>query len=329
MDGRVRATSRQTRFLPLPLVALILLSGCAGLAPTPQRERVMLRTTNSTRYYAVRGTTTAAIFDDIDRNGLFDGKARRAVGLTSAEWNMDWKGAEPRPGVCSPESMTIVLDLVVTLPEHRRLNDLSSDITTNWRRFVAGVAAHEQRHVDIYLSGAKRMKTLMEAILTKTATCSELGKMIRGLWVSQQAEIEKAQDQFHVEDEAKSRDDRKPLQAQIDGNQVRLTAINAEIRGLDQTLEALTRRHDATQTELNGVKAALAKSGAAPPSCSQSGQVSRIQALCRQYSGLVAANNALVEQYNGTVSRRNAVADERNRVVAATNNLIEALNWTR
>jgi hypothetical protein len=49
---------------------LIVLWGCAGL--TPQREWVRLKTSSSTRYYSVRGTTTGAIFDDIERNGLVD-----------------------------------------------------------------------------------------------------------------------------------------------------------------------------------------------------------------------------------------------------------------
>ena len=83
---------------------LIVLWGCAGLSPTPQREStglpptpqrewVILKVSSSTQYYAVRGTTAGAIFDAIERNGLFDNKDRRAVGLTAAEWSVDWKEA--------------------------------------------------------------------------------------------------------------------------------------------------------------------------------------------------------------------------------------------
>jgi len=322
-------TRRVAVCLPLPLVVLIVLSGCAGRSSGPERERVTLKTTSATRYYAIRGTTTTAIFDEIDHNGLLDTKSRRAVGLTSADWNMDWKGLESDRGVCRPESMTITLTLVVTLPQHARSNDLPRDINSNWRRFAASVAAHEQHHVDIYLAGARRIKSRMESVLTKTTSCAELGKTIRTVWIGEQADIEKAQDQFHVEDDAKSRDDRKPLQAQIDSNQARLSVIDAEIKGLDQTLAAIKRRHAATQTELGAIKAEMAKSGAAPPSCSQSGVARRFQALCQQYSGLVTAYNALVEQHNGVVSRREILTEEHNRIVATTNTLIEVLNWTR
>jgi len=119
------------------------------------------------------------------------------------------------------------------------------------------------------------------------------------------------------------------LQAQIDINQARLSALTAEMRTLDQSLAVLKRRHDTTQAELNAIQAEMGKAGASPPSCSQPDVTRRIQALCQQYNGRVAAYNALVEQHNGIVSRRGQLADEHDRVVATTNTLIEALNWTR
>jgi predicted secreted Zn-dependent protease len=320
---------RRTRFLPLPVFVLSVFWGCAGLLPTPQREWVILKTSSSTQYYAVRGTTTDAIFLDIERNGLFDTMARRAVGLTSAEWSIDWKGIETHPSFCSPESMTIALGLVVTLPQHDHLSDLSQEIRTNWQRFTARISAHEKRHVDIYLNGAKTMKTRMEAIRAKSISCPELENAIRSIWASQKNETERAQDEFHREDAAKIQNDRKPLLVQIDINQTRLTAINSEIRSLDRTLDDLKRRRDTTQAEMDAVKTEMAKSGVSPPNCSQSRLTSRIQALCQQYNALIAAYNALVEQSNGAVSRRNSLADEHNRVVAVINGFIEDLNWTR
>jgi predicted secreted Zn-dependent protease len=290
----------------------------------------MLKTSSSIQYYSVRGTTTGVIFHDIERNGLFDSKARRAVGLTSAEWSFDWKGIEEtHPTSCSPESMTIVLNLVVTLPQHDQLNELSQDIRTNWQRFAASVTAHDQLHVDIYLNGAKMMKTRMDAISTKSSSCSELENVIRSIWASQQAETERAQDEFHLEDDAKTQNNRKPLQGQIDLNQTRLTTIDSEIRGLDQTLDDLKRQRDTAHARIGAVKAEMAKSGASPPNCAQARLTSWTQALCQQHKALVAVDNALVDQHNGAVSRRNNLADEHNRLVAVTNGLIEAYNWTQ
>src|SRR4030095_12140835 len=286
----------QTRFLPLPVFVLIALWGCAGLPPTPPREGVMIKTSISVQYYSVRGTTADAIFDDMKRNGLFDNKGRRAFGVTSAEWNMDWKRIETtRPAVCSAESMTILLNLVVTLPQHDQLNDLSRGIRTNWQRFAASVAAHEQRHVDIHLNGAKTMKTRMDAILTTSSSCSELDNVIRSVWAGQQAEIESAPDEIHLEDEARIQKNRKPLQDQIDINQARLTTIDSEFRSLDQILDDVKRQRDTTQARIGAVEAEMAKSGASPPKCSQARLTSRIQAPCEACKALVAADNALVE----------------------------------
>ena len=299
------------------------------MLPTPLQERVTLTVRSSTRHYSVRGTTPGAIFDSIDRNGLFDNKARRAIGLTSGEMSIDWKGLETRPAFYNPTSMTVTLNLVVTLPQHDQLNELSPDIRTNWQRFAEKVAAHEQRHVDISLNGAKTMTTRMEAIVAKPSSCSELESAIRSVWAAQQAETERAQDEFHLEDEAKIQSDRKPLQVQVDIHQTRLTVINYQIRGLDQTLDDLKRKRATTHAGIDSVKAKMAKSGASLPKCSQARLPRWIEALCQQYNALVAANNALVGQHNGAVVRRNDLTDEHNRVVAVSNGLIEALNWTR
>jgi len=289
----------------------------------------MLKTSTETRYYPVRGLTATAIFADIDKNGLFDKRGRHALGQASVEWKMDSHGIEVRGGLCEQPSMTITLSIVVTLPEHKRLSDLPPDVKTNWQRFAARVATHEQRHVDIYMTGARGMKGRMEAVLAKPGTCSELQKTIRGVWDSEQADVEKAQEQFHVEDEAKSQEDRKPLQAKIDVNQKRLSALASELQSLDQALEALKQRRDNTQAELNAVKAEMGKAGASPHTCAQSGLTGKLLALCPRYHALVATYNGLVEEHNAMASRRNSLAAEHNQIVATTNTLIEAINWTR
>jgi predicted secreted Zn-dependent protease len=321
---------QQVRFVPLPVLLLVALSGCASLLPAPRREWVILKTSTSTQYYSVRGTATGALFDDIERNGLSVKGTQRAAGLTSAEWRIVWSGVDTRAALCIPPPMTITLHLRVTLPQHEQLNDLSEAIRANWQRFAARVAAHEQRHVDIYLAGAKAMKARVEAALTRWSPCSELETSIRGLLASQQAETENAQDRFHVEDDAKIQSDRKPLQARIEDNQARLAAIESEIRDLNLTLEGLGRELDAARAKIDTANARIAKPDDGSPSdCSRARSTSPVQALCQQYNGLVAAHNALVEQHNEAAYRQNDLAEEHRRVLAVTNGLIDALNWTR
>ncbi len=94
----------------------------------------------------------------------------------------------------------------------------------------------------------------MEAVLTKTFSCSELETKIRSIVAGQKADTEKAQNEFHLEDAAKIQDEQKPLQVQIDINQTRLTNINSELRGLDQTLDVLKRQRDKTHAELSKLR---------------------------------------------------------------------------
>src|SRR2546426_7205090 len=84
-----------------------------------------------------------------------------------------------------------MLHLVVMLPRHETPDDLPADLRDRWERFVARVAAHEQRHVDIYLEGAKAMKARLEA--TRTAvSCADLEKAIDAEWRAPPAGHERA-----------------------------------------------------------------------------------------------------------------------------------------
>src|SRR5262245_65321272 len=116
----------RTRVLALAVFVLIVLQGCASVTLTPQRERVVLKTSTATRYYPVRALTATAIFDDIDKNGLFDNGGRPALGQASVEWKMDSQGIEVRGGLCEQPSMTITLNIVVTLRSEEHTSELQS-----------------------------------------------------------------------------------------------------------------------------------------------------------------------------------------------------------
>src|SRR5438093_13319465 len=88
----------------VPVLLLLALWGCASALPAPPQQGVVLKTSISTRHYPVRGMTTAAIFDHIDRNGLFEKGGQRVNGLTSAEWTMTSGGIDTRAIRCSHPS---------------------------------------------------------------------------------------------------------------------------------------------------------------------------------------------------------------------------------
>ncbi len=198
------------------VAALALLAGpgltaCSSPPPAPPRQPVGVETSVSTGYYPVRGTTTAAIFTAIDANGLVETSGQRAVGMTSVEWKLTSGDVDVRAVPCVFPSLTVMLHLVVMLPRHETPDDLPADLRDRWERFVARVAAHEQRHVDIYLEGAKAMKARLEA--TRTAvSCADPEKAIDAEWRAQQADIERAQAEFHAVDETTARSEREALQ---------------------------------------------------------------------------------------------------------------------
>src|SRR3989442_8121842 len=82
------------------------------------------------------------------------------------------------------------------LPRHETADDLPADLRDRWERFVARVAAHEQRHVDIYLEGAQAMKARLEA--TRTAvSCADVEKAIDAEWRAAQADVARARAAVH------------------------------------------------------------------------------------------------------------------------------------
>src|SRR5215831_1545310 len=261
------------------VAALALLAGqglaaCSSPSPAPPQQPVAVETSLTTRDYPVHGTTTAAIFAAIDANGLVE-SGQRAVGVTSAQWKLTSGDVNARAVPCVFPSLTVRLDLVVMLPRHETPEVLPAELRGRWERFAARIAAHEQRHVDIYLEGAKAMKERLEA--TRTAvTCANLEKAIDGEWRAPQAA-------FHAGDETTARSERESLQARLDDTRARLEPVEADIRRLDAELADLRRQVDAGRADLVAQHNALA---------------GRRGTLAEEHNRLVADANGLIDALN-------------------------------
>jgi chromosome segregation ATPase len=183
---------------------------------------------------------------------------------------------------CVFPSLTVRLQVGVTLPRHETPDELPADLRDRWERFVARVAAHEQRHVDIYLEGAKGMKERLEA--TRTAvSCADAEKAIDDAWRAQQAEIERAQKEFHTVDETTARSERESLQARLNGARAQLDPVDAEIRRLDAEIVELRRQADAGRADLVAQHNTLA---------------GRRRTLAEEHNRLVADANGLIDALN-------------------------------
>lgn len=266
----------------LALLAGAGLTACSSPPPAPPRQPAVVETSVSTRYYPVRGTTTAAMFAAIDANGPVETSGQRAAGMTLADWKLTSGDVDVRAVPCVFPSLTVTLHLVVMLPRHEAPEVLPGDLREHWERFVARVAAHEQRHVDIYLDGANAMKARLEATRT-TVSCAHLEKAIDAAWQAQQADIERAQTEFHAVDQTTARSERETLQARLDGTRAQLEPVEAEIRRLDTELADLRRQVDGGRADLVAQHNALA---------------GRRRVLGEEYNRLAADANGLIDGLN-------------------------------
>jgi predicted secreted Zn-dependent protease len=72
----------------------------------------------------------------------------KGSGLTAATWGYRWQPQNSSDG-CIIASMTISLEIAITLPRHQQETALNPTLFPKWDQFEASVAKHEQTHVDI------------------------------------------------------------------------------------------------------------------------------------------------------------------------------------
>ncbi|AZO48285.1 MAG: DUF922 domain-containing protein [Mesorhizobium sp.] len=96
-----------------------------------------------TRTYEISGTTGVALVAAMDRNGPKHGFMTRAIADTA--YTVNWDLAISRTdGVCHLRQADGVLDLTYTYP--RLAQPASAALERRWKRFFAGVRAHEETH---------------------------------------------------------------------------------------------------------------------------------------------------------------------------------------
>lgn len=317
---------------PLPAPASAITATLPSLSPLPERtpasERVRVQTANSSQTYAVYGTTAEEIFSYIDAYGPLNDKGERGSGLTEVKWSLQWDSNRDQRA-CTIATMTIHLDLKVTLPALDRAERLPLALRAGWDGFAAAVAAHEQRHVDIAVRGASTLKGKMEAI-TPRSPCSALETEVANVWSAQQQQTDGEQARFHADEQARIGALRDPLRAQIDANRTKIDGQRTQIAALDSNIRDLSGQIEVLSANLNSLKSQLAsiesqyQGQTLPPSVNQ-----LYESLRQQYNGLIPAYNALVDNYNSTLNRRNALTTENETLRTATNDLVDRFNWTR
>ena len=267
-------------------------------------------------YYAIRGRTTIEIFDSLAANGPSTGSEtseRFAAGLTDAERSFKHV-VRRRDSDCEIESADINLSMVVTLPRHSNPQALTPDLLGRWRAFEDNVAAHEQRHVDIYIS---RMETFEHKLASNYSRgfsdCDSLTSRLTADWGLEQDLVEQEQDAFHVAVAERSKSLRGPVQLQIDQAGAELARLQDK---LDRGLSTITQFR--SNIDAQEESAAVLQS--------------QMDAIQSSFPDLVLPPDVfdtyeeLLAQWNVHNDLRNQIADELNEAVRSNNQTVEEFN---
>lgn len=318
------------KFPYISLLALVAVVAVACGVPTasPQASpRVNLVTNVSpTKYYTVYGTTTEEILASIKAKGPQDSSGKPGSGLAESNIKFDGSNRTAR-GSCAISLMTITLDLTITLPVLDNPNMVSASVLRKWERFAAEVANHEQRHVDIYLGGAERLRQAIEAIGPKP-TCPSLDDEIQRVWMSEDRLIDNEQENFHAAEELRLAALRAPLQSQLDASKAQLDALNSEITTLESALSSLESRADSLSRQLDALEAQMRAIEAMYPTLILPGSVyTRYESLQLSSRLVVDFKQNSIQRYNSTLASLKVLAREHDRLLEETNQLVEELNW--
>jgi predicted secreted Zn-dependent protease len=141
-------------------------------------DPVVLKVERSTKYYDVRAANSSEIFDYLAAHSETDARGRRMAGSTASSARLEWS-ALPGTASCYLQRLTILLNLVVTLPRHEHADGLQDEARANWDRLMKRIAEHEQRHVDIELEFARCSELRMALDAASTTIRAEAGRAHR------------------------------------------------------------------------------------------------------------------------------------------------------
>ncbi|MEO5760399.1 MAG: DUF922 domain-containing protein [Mesorhizobium sp.] len=137
------------------LMFLAAIGASSGLASVACADVTVIV---KTRTYAITGTSGEALVASMNRHGPHHGFLTSAIALTgyTKDWDLDLVQAK---GTCRIKRARGTLNLTYTYP--RLTSALSPVLDKHWKRFFAGVRAHEQTHGAI----AKQMMKAAEKSL--------------------------------------------------------------------------------------------------------------------------------------------------------------------
>jgi predicted secreted Zn-dependent protease len=265
--------------------------------------------TEDTESYAISGTTTDEIFEALNGSKLVDESGVPAIGLTDARWSYEYTARETSER-CAMESLTLRLDIVVTLPSLTNEASLDPQLRARWKAFEDAVREHEMTHVELERAGVEELRNLLDGLAPEPAGCSALEATIEAMITQHREVVTQRHQQFHLDEEARLEEARAPLQARIDAALASIQSRNAEADALKPRISAVAAQVDAKRAELSALVAPYPH-GVPEPQYSEALELQReVQGLVSTYNALIAEYNSIVAEVDGLILQRNALLEE-------------------
>ena len=169
------------------LIALL----CAALPvmqPSPVRADV--KTTTSTTYYAVSGTTARTLVRNLNSHPLH-GDYGRAYANIKPSWSMSVATSE-KGSMCRASDVDVKISFRLTLP--KAASRLSGRTKSAWDAFVNFATRHEKWHERSYTDCARKFVTRAQRVTAPS--CSSIRQDVRAMFRDAQRDCEVLQRNF-------------------------------------------------------------------------------------------------------------------------------------
>ena len=172
--------------------AILLLAGLAVLAGASATAETLDETT---RYFAIRGTTLAELDRDLNRRGPFVAETGlRHPGATEVKFDGHVTYKRVAEG-CAVDMANVKLTLNMLLPKWAPPRGVAPETILIWRTLESDIERHEKHHADIAKSWLKRMEMALRN-LRPEPSCARMETLVNQVTQRYLAGHERAQVEF-------------------------------------------------------------------------------------------------------------------------------------
>lgn len=161
--------------LSLWIIALIALSPSALYAQTePPPAGIQVDATE--QYYPLEQRTLSEVIERLNSTRLGGESAPLSQGLTDWQIRPEWR-PEAGGGRCRVTALTLMVRVVITLPEWRHAKTATVSERMRWERIESAIREHEYTHRDLTIDAAGRLYERLSSL--EARGCSALNRALR------------------------------------------------------------------------------------------------------------------------------------------------------